>query len=130
MNKQFYRIVEDIHTKDSRYSEGVYEFVMQALSYTQKKYKKSHHVTAEELLVGIKELLTSTFGPMTLTVLQYWGISSTEDFGNVVFNLVEDKILSRAEDDEFDKFKDVYDFETTFKNDYRKALAKKIRRMR
>lgn len=130
MNNQFYSIVEDIHTRDSRYDEGVYEFVMQALSFTQKKFKKSKHVSAEELLIGIKELLLNTFGPMSLMVLKHWGIETTDDFGNVVYNLVEDKILSRSEEDDFAKFKNAYDFKTVFKEEYEQRLAKRIRRMR
>ncbi len=130
MNNQFYSIVEDIHTRDSRYNEGVYEFVMQALSYTQKKFKKTKHVTSEELLLGIKELLLTNFGPMTLTVLKHWGIESTDDFGNVVYNLVEDKILSRSDEDDFEKFKDAYDFKKVFKEEYERKLAQKIRRLK
>jgi uncharacterized repeat protein (TIGR04138 family) len=130
MNHQFYSIVEDIHSRDSRYNEGAYEFVMQALSYTQKKFKKAKHVSADELLVGIKELLISTFGPMTLAVLNHWGIRSTEDFGNVVRNLVQDKILCESEDDDFDHFKDGFDFQKVFKDDYQEKLMKKVRKMR
>jgi len=130
MNTKFHRIVENIHARDTRYSTGVYEFIMQALSYSQKKFKKDKNVTAEELLVGIKELLIETFGPMTMTVLKHWGVKNTEDFGNIVFNLVEDKILSRSEEDDIEKFRDGYDFNEVFNLGYRKALHRKISRMK
>ena len=130
MSREFYAIIEEIHQKDNRYKEDAYAFVMEALSYTQKKFKRLKHVTGGELLIGMKELLLNKFGPMTLTVLAHWGIKSTEDLGNVVFNLVDNKILSKTEDDNIEKFKNGFDFEEAFDHGYRKDLHKKISHMR
>ena len=130
MNEEFNTIIETIYGADCRYKEDAYAFVMEALSYTQKKFKRFKHVTGEEMLIGIRELLLEKFGPMTLTVLNYWGIKSTEDFGNIVFNLVENRVLSKTEEDRIESFKDAYDFVEVFDYGYRKQLAKKIRRMR
>jgi len=130
MNSEFETIVENIYEKDVRYKEGAYIFVMEALAYTQKKYKRTKHVKGEEMLQGMKELLLNKFGPMTITVLEYWGIKNTEDFGNIVFNLVENRVLSKTEDDNIEEFRDRYDFGEVFELGYRKQLAKKISRMR
>ena len=130
MNSEFETIVENIYEKDVRYREGAYIFVMEALAYTQKKFKRTKHVKGEEMLQGMKELLLHKFGPMTITVLEYWGIKNTEDFGNIVFNLVENRVLSKTEDDSIEEFRDGYDFEEVFDSGYRKQLAKKISRMR
>ena len=130
MNEEFETIIEDIYEKDVRYREDAYVFVMEALAYTQKKYKRSKHVKGEEMLQGMKELLLNKFGPMTLTVLKHWGIKTTEDFGNIVFNLVENRVLSKTEDDNIEEFRDGYDFGEVFDSGYRKQLAKKISRMR
>ena len=130
MNSEFEAIIEDIYEKDERYREDAYVFVMEALSFTQKKYKRSKHVKSDEMLQGMKELLLKKFGPMTLTVLKHWGIKNTEDFGNIVFNLVENRVLSKTEDDNIEEFRDGYDFGEVFESGYRKQLAKKISRMR
>lgn len=130
MNEEFETIVEEIYEKDSRYKEDAYVFVMEALAYTQKKFKRSKHVKGEEMLLGMKELLLNKFGPMTMPVLEHWGIKSTEDFGNIVFNLVENRVLSKTEDDSIEEFKNGYNFEEVFDSGYRKQLAKKISRMR
>lgn len=130
MNEEFETIVEEIYERDVRYKEDAYIFVMEALAYTQKKFKRTKHVKGEEMLQGMKELLLNKFGPMTLTVLEHWGIHSTEDFGNIVFNLVENKVLSKTEDDSIEEFRDGYDFTEVFHAGYRKQLAKKISRMR
>lgn len=130
MSQNLGAIIERIHEQDSRYREDAYAFVMEALSFTQKKFNRSRHVTGTELLIGIKELLIKKFGPLTMTVLKHWGIGSTEDFGNVVFNLVENRVLSKTEEDNIDQFRNGYDFTEVFYNGYRKHLARKISRMR
>ena len=70
------------------------------------------------------------FGPMALTVLRYWRIHATEDFGNIVFNLVAKRVLSKTEEDRIEGFRNKYDFEEVFEKGYRSLLAKKISRMR
>ena len=129
-NKEFEAIIEGIYEKDPRYKEDAYTFVMEALSYTQKKFKCAKHVKSEEMLQGMRELLLNKFGPMTMTVLEHWGIKSTEDFGNIVFNLVENRVLSKTQDDHIEEFSNGYNFEEVFDFGYRQQLAKKISRMR
>ncbi|MGE0267589.1 MAG: Minf_1886 family protein [Candidatus Omnitrophota bacterium] len=130
METDFNNIIEQICECDSRYKIDAYEFVMEALTYTQKRFKCAKHVSGEDMLKGMKDLLMEKYGPMTLTVLKHWGIQSTEDFGHVVFNLVEKKVLSKTEDDRIEHFRDAYDFQEVFDRGYRKILAKKISRMR
>ena len=130
MNEEFYSIIHGVCGKDNRYHPEAYEFVMEALSHSQKRFNKPKHVTGSELLQGIKGLLIKKFGPMTLTVLKFWGIKTTDDFGNIVFNLVEHKILSKDAQDHYESFKNAYDFEEVFNKGYRKQLAKRLKSMR
>ena len=112
----FYDIVEEVCNRDPRYKPDSYEFVMQALQFTQKHHKKAGHVSGKELLEGIREYALKTYGPMTRTVLEYWGIRKTGDFGNIVFNMIAAKLFSKTEDDSIDDFKDVYEFDAAFKH--------------
>jgi len=130
MNSEFETILEKIRTEDARYPEDAYLFVMEALALTQKKFKRTKHVTGEELLKGISDFLLDKFGPMTMAVLDGWGIKTTEDFGNIVFNLVERRVLSKTEEDSIESFRNVYDFNTVFRDGYHKRLQKKVSRMR
>ena len=130
MDNEFNNILEGICERDTRYKVDAYEFVMEALSFTQKKFRRSKHVIGQELLEGMKELLLQKFGPLTMTVLEHWGIHATEDFGNIVFNLVENRILSKTEEDSLENFRNVYDFDAVFNHGYRKELEKKISRLR
>lgn len=124
--KDFYRIIEDICALDSRYKADGYEFVMQALHFTQDKLKKAGHVSGRELLEGIREYAIEQYGPMAKTVLIHWGIVNTRDFGNIVFTLIENKILSKTETDSVEDFKDVYEFETVFGNVLRDSVIEGI----
>ena len=130
MDEEFFSIISTICTKDSRYYPEAYEFVMEALSFSQQKFKKLKHISGEELLTGIKALLLKKFGPMTLTVLKHWGIKITDDFGNIVFNLVENKVLAKDTNDHYDSFKNAYDFDEVFNKGYRKQLARRLKTMR
>ena len=130
MSQNFNDIIDSICERDLRYKEDAYDFVMEALSFTQRKFRRSKHVSGEELLAGIRDLLLDRFGPLTLSVLNHWGIKSTEDIGNIVFNLVENKVLSKTDEDRVESFRNGYDFREVFDSGYRKLLEKKISRMR
>jgi uncharacterized repeat protein (TIGR04138 family) len=130
MDEEFFNIIDRIGDLDPRYHPEAYEFVMEALGFAQKKYKKSKHVSGQELLEGIRSLLLKKFGPMTLTVLRHWGIKTTDDFGNIVYNLVEYKVLAKDTEDHYESFKNAYDFDEVFNKNYRKALAKRLKTMR
>ena len=114
--KNFYQAVEEICARDNRYKPDAYEFIIQALHFTQAKLKKQGHVTGRELLEGIREFVIEQYGPTAKTVLAHWGIIKTQDFGNLVFNLIDKKMLSKTDTDSIDDFRDIYDFEVVFGN--------------
>lgn len=86
--------LELILSRDARYHRDAYLFVREALEYTQKtsgqdKRGRMRHVSGQELLAGIRDFALDQFGPMAMTVLEEWGIRQCEDFGEIVFNMVE-----------------------------------------
>ncbi|MFA5362505.1 MAG: Minf_1886 family protein [Candidatus Omnitrophota bacterium] len=115
-SNNFYAVVEDICERDKRYKPDSYEFVMEGVRFSQMRFKKAGHVSGRELAEGVRELAVKKFGPMAKSVLQYWGMTRTEDIGNIVFNMIDKKILQKTEMDTLDDFKDVYNFEEAFKN--------------
>ena len=48
-------------------------------------------------------------------VFEHWGVKSTEDFGEIVFNMVNENLLYKTEGDSKEDFKGFYDFEEAFK---------------
>ncbi|UCF78144.1 MAG: hypothetical protein JSW03_08530 [Candidatus Eiseniibacteriota bacterium] len=117
-DSDFYEKVEQITDKDPRYKVAAYAFVMLALNYTLSKLGESRHVTGKELLEGIREFALAQYGPMTKTVFDYWGVHTTRDFGEIVFNLVENKLLGKTDEDKIEDFSDVYDFDEEFVKKY------------
>lgn len=118
----FNEIVGLICKEDSRYDRKAYNFLREGLDYAVKELKKkeserskqSLHVSGAELLMGIRVYALDQFGPLTLTVLNSWGIQRCTDFGEIVFNLIEYNVFSKTESDRREDFADIYTFEEAF----------------
>lgn len=134
--------LEQILARDARYHREAYIFVREALDFTQKiNGKDAHaaarhrggaetpekHVTGQELLKGIRQFALASFGPMTLTVFSEWGITECRDFGNIVFNMVETRLLSKTDNDSRDDFTAGYDFDEAFREPF--LPADKLRKI-
>lgn len=119
--------VTQILGKDSRYDMEAYSFVLSGLQYTLSKLDEHRHISGRELLDGIREYALRQYGPMTRTVLEYWGIKNTMDFGEIVFNLVETGLMKRRPEDLKEEFKNVFDFEKVFDRPYRSYISPKKR---
>jgi uncharacterized repeat protein (TIGR04138 family) len=104
----------EVIKKDPRYAREAYGFVYEALDYTIKRIGKKRHVTGQELLAGIRDYALAQFGPMGKTVFNAWGIRRTDDFGEIVFNLVEHDLMGKTEQDSRDDFKNGFDFNEVF----------------
>ncbi len=125
----------EVLARDSRYTVQAYAFVFEALEYSKGKLKRarlrdrerpvrnrtagaSHHVTGQELCQGARELALRQYGLMTLTVLNNWGIRSTADIGEIVYNLIATGDLEKSSSDSRKDFDSVYDFESAFRGNY------------
>lgn len=120
----FEEVLNKILAKDPRYHREAYFFVRDGLDYSQKQITKANknqprHITGQELLSGLREYGLSQYGPLTALVLNEWGIRRCEDFGEIVFNMVENGLLSKTETDSRDDFKGGYDFAEAFAKPFR-----------
>ena len=118
----FLKSLREITQKDKRYKLEAYTFVMSALNFTVRRLNKPRHITGQELLEDIRNYALEEFGPMARSVLEHWGITKTEDFGEIVFNLVDAKLLGKTEEDSKEDFKNVYDFKKAFDINYKYDL--------
>ena len=133
----FDEALDQIVQKDPRYHREAYLFVREALDHTQKIASKGNktetrqaaatadivegkvrHVSGQELLAGIRDYALNEYGPMTLTVLNEWGVQRCEDFGELVFNMVENNLLAKTKKDSRDDFKGGYDFVEAFRKPF------------
>ncbi len=104
----------NILDKDKRYDPEAYSFMMASMDYTMKKLKRKGHVSGQELSDGVKDYCLEQFGPMARSVLEKWGIKSTNDFGEIVFNLIDSGLLGKTAEDRKEDFHDRYDFKEAF----------------
>jgi uncharacterized repeat protein (TIGR04138 family) len=114
--KNFRQLVEEIYLKDNRYKPDAYEFTLQALHFTQKRLKREGHISGREFSRGLRDFSIEQYGPMARTVLNHWGIFKTQDFGNIVFNMIDARLLAKTASDSREDFRDVYDFKAAFSN--------------
>jgi uncharacterized repeat protein (TIGR04138 family) len=125
----FDEVVERIVARDPRYAREAYHFLREALDHTQKrvhrevrghKERQDRHVTGQQLLDGLREYGLQAFGPMTLFVFNEWGIRRCEDFGEIVFNLVEhgNGMFGKTEQDSRDDFRGNYTFDEAFRQPF------------
>ena len=104
---------------DERYHPEAYNFIYEALDWTLKHVTKgggreNQHVTGSELLEGIRLYSIEQFGCLAVMVFEKWGILTTADFGEIVFNLVEYDLMGKQESDSREDFQDVYEFSEVF----------------
>lgn len=117
-------VLAKILANDPRYRREAYLFLRDGLDYAQKQISKTskneiRHITGQELLQGLRQFALSQFGPMAATVLDEWGVHRCEDFGDLVFNMVEHGLLSKTEKDSREDFKGGYDFDEAFRKPFR-----------
>jgi uncharacterized repeat protein (TIGR04138 family) len=124
--------------RDPRYSIQAYAFVLEALEFTKTLKKKaqarvrsrskgksisaSRHVSGRDLCEGARQLVLAQYGLMSTAVLNLWGIRSTSDIGEIVYNLIASGDLEKAPSDSRADFDGVFDFEIALRRDYRMAL--------
>lgn len=119
----FDELVERIVAEDPRYQAGAYAFLREALDFTQRRAaaglaaaaESERHVSGQQLLEGIREYAVEHYGPMALVLLGEWGITRCEDFGEIVFNLIDHQVLRKTDTDRREDFKGGYSFDAAFR---------------
>ena len=124
--------------ENPRYKIEAYQFVGAGLEYAQEvlglgkpgpsKKRRSkdketparpvRHVSGQELCWALKQLAHQQYGLMAKLVLASWGIQSTKDFGEIVYNLIRIGKMSQSDNDRREDFDNVYDFEQVLFRDY------------
>lgn len=118
-----YAALEDallkIGTRDGRFHERAYLFVLAALEYAQGRLPARRHISGAELAWACRDFALEQFGLLAPTVLSHWRVRTTDDFGAIVFALIDAGLLARQESDRIEDFHRVYDFGTAFRAGYR-----------
>ena len=125
MNEHLLAIVE-LMQQDQRYHLEAYQFVREALAHAQNimkmpatndegtEAKQDHHLTGQQLCLAIREFALEQYGFMAKTVLNSWGIHSTGDFGEIVYNLIRIREMRKSKTDHREDFDNQFDFDVAF----------------
>ena len=116
---EFAEAVDLVTAKFRLFDRDAYFFLKDALDYTVSLHKKSRasggcHVSGQQLLEGVREFALKQFGPMVMTVFEYWNIRACEDFGRMVFHLIEVGVFGKSDKDSIEDFKGGYSFHAAF----------------
>lgn len=106
------------------YSIDAFQFVRRGLEYTVQQThehpelldEEDRHVNGAQLTLGLIEYAVVQYGNMARMVLARWNITRSEDFGEIVFAMVNGGIMQATENDSIEDFNHVTDFATAFKN--------------
>ncbi|HVU88423.1 MAG TPA: Minf_1886 family protein [Pirellulales bacterium] len=114
--------------EDKRYQRPAYLFVFDALNYAHSELgmggapssgeqednpaTTDRHLTGQELCEAIRLYALDQYGYMAKCVLNSYGVHTTGDFGEIVFNLIRVGLMRKTDDDRREDFDDVFDFET------------------
>jgi len=125
--------------EDRRYKFEAYALVFESLNFAHKELgmgsetagegeeeegAKERHLTGQQLCEAIRHYALEQYGLMAETVLRNWGVTSTGDFGEIVFNLIRIGQMRKTKDDKREDFNDVFDFHDGFRKDFRILLPK------
>jgi uncharacterized repeat protein (TIGR04138 family) len=114
----------DLLRRDRRYHRDAYFFVFEALRFAQEQLgigdmatpgdpdpKVEHHVSGQQLCEAIRQYAVQQYGMLAKNVLNEWGVRSTVDFGEIVFNLIDIGEMKKTDSDRREDFEDVFDFD-------------------
>ncbi len=104
------------------YPQQAFEFVREGLSHTvglvhgegAAPDDENRHVSGQQLCFGLKDYAVRRYGLLARTVLAHWSINRTDDFGRIIFAMIDAGLMRKTDDDSFADFQGVYDFDEAF----------------
>lgn len=119
MSLEFESRLQEIAQK-TPYRVEAFHFVLQALPQSDIPHSLAHHINASELCWRLHDQAIASFGPSARSQLESWGIRSTNDFGVIVFCLIDESLAAGTDEDAIEDFQGIFDFDRAF-HAYRNA---------
>lgn len=136
--------LRELAQRDSRYKIEAYYYILETLDFARSQLRMgrpvtepapdknaageeeadepeevSSHITGQELCEAFRIRSVWMFGYMAKTVLNQWGIHTTDDVGEIVYNMVKDRKIRVTTKDRQEDFHDIFDFQKAFCDDFR-----------
>lgn len=131
---------------DKRYRLEAYQFVSEALQFahqilglgtehesephasdspeTLAERERARHLTGQELCEAIRVYALDQYGYMAKCVFNSWGVYSTGDFGEIVFNLIDIGLMRKTKEDRREDFDDAFDFDAELQQSFQIKLPR------
>ncbi len=131
---------EQVLEQDSRYTIEAYAFICEALAYARDvlgmggtedipeisaQHRKERHITGRQLCEASRRLALERYGMMAKVVLNSWGVHTTGDLGELVYNLIRVEQMSKSAEDRREDFDDLFDFRKAFQEDFDFSVAQR-----
>ena len=106
---------EKVAASRPEFSREAFSFVREGVDHAvQSLSRDSRHVTPRELLDALRSLAIERYGSAARSQLRSWGITRCEDFGEIVFTLIESGLFGKQPEERKEDFENGYDFATAF----------------
>ena len=107
------------------YPLEAFAFVREGLNYAVEQVHQDpealpeadRHISGQELCIGLRDLAIDKYGLLAPIVLEHWNVRRTNDFGRIVFAMIDAGLMTKNNDDTMDDFRAVYDFDEAFSRD-------------
>jgi uncharacterized repeat protein (TIGR04138 family) len=106
----------------TRYPIDAFHFVRRGLDFTVHHIHENpelldeaeRHVSGQQLCRGLRDFAVAEYGLLARAILARWNIHRTEDFGHIVFAMVDGGLMQKTEEDSLRDFADGFDFDSAF----------------
>lgn len=117
--------LKQLRERAGPYAPEAFEFIRRGLAHTVRMVHgegaaeapapdESRHVSGQQLCLGLRDFAIGQYGMLARTVLNRWGIRRTDDFGKIVFAMIDLRIMRKSDEDSMEDFRGVYDFGEAF----------------
>jgi uncharacterized repeat protein (TIGR04138 family) len=132
------RTLEELVASVGSYPIDAYFFLQEGLHYAAERAhgalaegekprrRQDRHINGRQLCEGLRDLALERWGLMARAVLGTWNIRGTDDFGRIVFAMIDAGLLQKRPDDTISDFDDVYDFRRAFDVGYTIRLPERL----
>jgi uncharacterized repeat protein (TIGR04138 family) len=116
--------IEQVAAEDGRFDPRALKFVFEGLGHTIEKLRldedieQHRHITGAELAWGLADVAKKRWGRLSAMVLNYWGIKTTRDWGEIVYLMIRHEWMTSQDTDRIEDFDSVYDFPQVFEKNY------------
>ncbi len=128
--------------EDKRFKLEAYLFIFDSLNYAQTalgmgsaqppeeseepapegERGPERHLTGQQLCEAVRAYAWDQYGMMARCVLNSWGIHTTSDLGEIVYNLIKAERMRKTDRDRREDFNDVFDLDSSLVDEFQIKL--------